>query len=206
MPNNNPVSDQTQINGQAIQPATSPRPILSTIDTWDHATQIDYPIADQNVGRRPGWNIPSIGITNESINTITQNQTTRNNSQQVAVSVRRPSNSQNVLQQWKTVPNMSQRLYTTSQAQINFSVNITTASAPDSPNFAIFRDGRKLSQIYSITTTAANHPTPVTGSYVDTTPGMKAFHSYELRWQAASSAVVSFQKDRTFQASNLRAQ
>ena len=206
MPNQNPTIDQTQIGGQQIQPSRLARPIISSLDTWDHNTQIDYPTPAQNQGARPGWNIPSIAVTSESVNTVQQNQQTRYTSPQIPITVRRPRNPTNTDLAWRPVPNMGQSILTTAHVQVTFSVNITTQSAPDSPQFAIFRDGRKLSQIYQATTVAANQPTLVSGTYVDTSPTMLKHHSYSLMWKRGNSGVIGFEKDRTFQLSNLRAQ
>lgn len=206
LPFNPTTTDESQIVGNTIQPVTKPRPIISTLDTWDQSTQIDYPTSAHSIGQRPSWNIPSLAVTSESVNTIQQNARTRYVAPMVPIQARTPVNPQTNVARWKVAPNMSQVLYTDSHVQITFSINISTSADGDSPQFAIYRDGVKISQIYSVTTAAANHPALVSGSYVDTSPTMRKNHVYDLRWKPGNSYVIAFGKERTFQASNLRAQ
>lgn len=198
--------DETLIGGDRIQPVRQPRPVVSSLDTWDQNTQIDYPFPAHVVGRRPAWNVPSLAVTAESINTIQQNQRTRYVAPTTAVRVVQPYSPQSNVAVWKVVPNMAQNIYTDSHVHIVFSINVATGTANDSPQFAIYRDGVKISQIFSTTTPAANHPVLVSGSYIDTKPSMRTTHVYDLRWKRGNSPLVAFGKDRTFQASNLRAQ
>lgn len=206
LPFNPTVADESQINGNTIQPTPRPRPIVSSLDTWDQETQIDYPFPAHQIGRRPAWNVPSLAVTSESVNTIQQNQRTRYVAPTVQVRIQQPVSPQSNAPIWKVVPNMAQNIYTDSHVQISFSINVSTGAVNDSPQFAIYRDGRKISQIFSTTTPAANRPVLVSGTYVDTKPSMRDTHVYDLRWRRGNSPVIAFGKDRTFQASNLRAQ
>jgi hypothetical protein len=207
MPNGNPALDETQINNQAVDPPINPRPVLSSLDTWDQNTQIDYPFPAQNQQGRPGWNVPSVAVTNESVNTIQESQNTRFVSNKIAtLSGVIPDPSTN-LTQFRTVPNMSQVLYTDANVQITFSINAATTPAPDTANFAIFRDRVQISQVYHLTTVQSGVPTLLSGSYTDTRAGKLDNHTYDLRWHTSgNSRITAFGKDRTFQASNLRAQ
>lgn len=194
------IVDETQVLSNQIQPERYPRPITSTLDTWDQNTQLDYAYAPTMPGQRPSWNIPSIAVTSETVNTIRSSADTRFVSPSIPIRAELSSNPSTNSTAWKVVPNMAQMLYTNSSVQINFAVNIQTASAADTAYFAIFRDGQQISQIY------AGGTGLVSGTYVDTNPTMNRAHVYDLRWHRGANTVTATGKNRTFQASNLRAQ
>lgn len=206
MANNIPTPEAGEVNQQPIAHEARGRALISPLDTFDVNIQVDYPYSIQNQGVRPGWNVPDLAVVNESINTIQQNQSTRFVGPQFASMVKQAVNPRTSSPRWTTVPNMGQALYTESKVQIHFSVNLTTAAAPDTVNLAIFRDGQKISQIYSIGTNQPGVPVLASGSYVDIQPSLMTFHHYELRWKCGSSMLTAVDSNRTFQCSSLRAQ
>lgn len=201
-----PVFDELEILSDRIQPPGLPRPVISSLDTWDQSTQIDYPFLASHVGRRPGWNIPSISVANEAIATIRSSTNLRFVSPQiptVAGMFPDPVINPNVIG-FLAIPNMTQSIRSDSSVQITFSVSVSTASAGDFVRFAIFRDGGQVSQLFTITTSVANSPSHVAGSYTDTP--VVGRHVYDLRWESGASQAKAFYKNRTFQVQNLRAQ
>lgn len=198
--------DEAQINRQRVDPIIYPRPITSTLDTWDQDTRIDYAFNAASIGRRPSWNVPSIAVASEPVNTIRQSSLTKFASNTIASPAAMTLNPQNTDPNvWRVVPNMAQNLFVEASVQVTFSLLIASAVAT-SPRFAIFRDGQKLSQEYHQLTASGNVQTLVSGAYVDPNASFRRYHVYDLRWKPTNTPVISFQKNRTFQASNMRAQ
>lgn len=200
------IVDELEINSNRVDPLRFPRPIVSTLDTWDQSTQIDYPFSAPHVGRRPGWNIPSVAVTSETVNTIRSSSNTRFVSPRFAKKVGIHLNPITDSHVYKAIPNMAQAIRVDSAVQIQFSMTASTA-AVSSPYFAIYRDGKKISQEYRSSSTAGQDFL-VSGTYVDTNPPM-GYHTYDLRWHVdlvTPSTVTAGSINRTFQASNLRAQ
>lgn len=201
------IVDELEILSNRIDPERLPRPMVSTLDTWDDRTQIDYPFSAPHVGRRPGWNIPSVAVTNESINTIRSSLSTRFVSPRITLRAGIHSSPTTSSSGYKPVPNMAQALQTDSSVQIQFSMTCSSAGTL-APFFAIYRDGVKISQEYRASGGGANIDFLVSGSYIDPNPP-KGWHTYDLRWHVnptVPSTLTAGSKDRTFQASNLRAQ
>lgn len=194
------VFDETQVMSNQIQPERYPRPITSTLDTWDQNTQLDYAHAPTMPGQRPSWNIPSIAVTSETVNTIRSSAETRFVSPSIPIRAQLAASPSTKSTSFKVVPNMAQTLYTNSSVQINFAVSVETQATQDVAFFVIFRDGQQISQIYSGGTGL------VSGTYIDTNPAMNTTHVYDLRWHSDGSTITATGKERTFQASNLRAQ
>jgi hypothetical protein len=202
------VFDEVELISNQVDPARYPRPMVSTLDTWDQNTQIDYHSNAAMPGRRAGWNIPSIAVTNESVNTIRSSAPTRFVSPsvptRVAMLVDKTTSSLN----YKPMPNMAQAIRTDSNVQISFSATVRTTPA-FAPYFAVFRDGRQISQVYRSSGAGANVDFLISGTYVDNNAPM-GWHTYDLRWKSdptvVAGVITAGQKNRTFQASNLRAQ
>jgi hypothetical protein len=201
-------ASQDHLGSQKIDPTLYPRPITSTLDSFDQQTQIDYHHPAQSIGKRPGWNTPSIAVTNESVATIKNSVATRF----VSPSVPSPQMYSNVSTnstKYKTVPNMMQSLKTDSQVEVSFSL-LVQADTPTSPVFRIFRDNIPISQEYHQLLGGSAVQSLVSATYVDTNPEMKKWHVYELRWKTTGTGstgvtITTKDKNRTFQASNLRA-
>ena len=198
-------TDENQIISERLDPVFNSRPVISTLDTWDQNTQLEYPFSAASIGRRPSWNVPSIAVTSESVNTIrssaptvTQSTTYANK----AAMTLNPSNGDTMT--WRVVPNMAQNLFVESNVQVTFTM-LLQSTQPTSPRFCIFRDGQKLSQEYQ-QATQANIRSLVSGAYVDTGASLRKYHVYDLRWRPQNVPIQSFNNNRTFQASNLRAQ
>jgi hypothetical protein len=198
-----PIDDPTGANPT---PPYYPRPVTSALDTFDQKTQVDYAVDPMQSGARPLWNIPAIAVANESVNTINSSAATQFVSVSVPTSAGMTANPFTRSTDFHVVPNMAQTIYTTSSVQISFSLNVSTETVPDEAVFALFRDGQQLSQTYTVTTSTAYAPVPLTNTYVDTNPARNTTHVYDLRWKRVTSAAIANGKTRTFQASNLRAQ
>jgi hypothetical protein len=203
-------NDLEQVGSQRIDKPRVARPIISTLDTWDQDTQIEFHLAP-HVGRRAGWNVPSVAITSESINTIRSSSRTRAVSPRIARRVGMTLDPSTVSPYYTSVPNMAQTIKSDSQVQVHFSMTARTANF-QSPYFAVYRDGMKISQEYrslGTTPTGPNtHDFLVSGSYVDVNPP-PGWHTYELRWHVdpvAPGQLTAGSNNRTFQVSNLRAQ
>lgn len=200
--------DQPEIWSNRIHPPSLARPLTSTIDTWDQSTQIDYPVSIAHVGRRPGWNIPSISVANESIATIRSSTNLRFVSPSVptrAGMFPNPIIAPTVPNQpFMVVPNMAQSIKTDSSVQVSFFISVFTQSGNDFVQFAIFRDGAQISQIFPLTTSAAGIANSISGSYTDNHP-TAARHLYDLRWLPGGTQATALYKNRTFQVQNLRA-
>jgi hypothetical protein len=201
-------NDLEQVGSNRINPPRLSRPIISTLDTWDQDTQIEYPRPPYQ-GRRAGWNVPSVAITSESINTIRSR--TRFVSPRIARRVGMVADPTTMLTYYTSVPNMAQTIRSDSQVQVHFTMTARTANF-QSPYFAVYRDGMKISQEYrslGTTPTGLNtHDFLVSGSYVDVNPP-PGLHTYELRWHVdpvAPGLMTAGANNRTFQVSNLRAQ
>lgn len=200
------IVDEVEIESNRIQPERLPRPTVSTLDTWDQLTQIDYPFSAPHVGRRPGWNVPSIAVTNETVNTVRTSAATRFVSPSIATRAVMLVNKTKKSQFYKPMPNMSQTIKTDSNVQISFSATVATNSV-FAPWFAVFRDGVQISQVYRSSGAGANVDFLISGTYIDT-HARAGFHTYDLRWKvdpAVSGTITASQKNRTFQVSNLRA-
>lgn len=206
--------DLEQVGSHRVDPPRLARPIVSTLDTWDQNTQIEYPVAPWR-GQRAGWNVPSVSIANESIATIRSSSQTRFVSPRIARRIGMAMNPITNQTFYTSVPNMAQTIRSDSQVQIHFTMTARAANL-QAPFFAIFRDGMKISQEYraSGTPLPASAPSGVTNdflvsaSYVDTDPP-PGLHAYELRWHvdpANPGTVTAGNNNRTFQVSNLRAQ
>jgi hypothetical protein len=207
------IVDEVEVHSDRVQPEHLPRPITSTLDTWDQSTQIDYPFNASARGRRPGWNIPSIAVTSETVNTVRTSAATRFVAPTVPTRAGMLVDKTVSYQGYRPMPNMAQTIRTDSNVQISFSATVRTTPV-FAPYFAIFRDGRKISQDYRssgapITGQAGSNDFLISGAYVDTNAPM-GFHTYDLRWKIdptlGSGTITAGQKNRTFQASNLRAQ
>lgn len=202
------ILDELEINSNRVDPVRYPRPIVSTLDTWDQSTQLDFHFNPALPGRRAGWNIPSIAVTNEAVNTVRTSMATRFVSQSVPTQASMLVNRSTNLSNYTPVPNMGQAIKTDSNVQVNFSAVLRT-NLVFAPYLAIFRDGIKISQDYRNSAGAANVDFLVSGNYVDTTAPM-GWHTYDLRWHVdpnvAQGLVFATGTNRTFQASNLRAQ
>lgn len=201
------IVDELEISSNRIHPPRLPRPVTSTLDTWDQSTQIDYPFSAPHIGRRPGWNIPSIAVTSETVNTVRTSAATRFVSQSIPTRAPMLVDKITASQSYKPMPNMAQTIRTDSNVQITFSATVR-ATPIQAPYFAIFRDGKKISQDYRNSGTAANVDFLVSGTYVDTNAPM-GYHTYDLRWHVdptIQGQLTAGGKNRTFQASNLRAQ
>lgn len=191
-----------------FQPPVLPRPITSTLDTWDQSTQVDYAISAASIGSRPSWNVPSLAVTSEPVNSIHSSAATRFATPSFptrAGMTLNPTNAANLntANRFRVIPNMAQSIKPDSSVQISFSVLITAATNT-SPRFAIFRDGRLISAFYN-QVIVANIQSLVSGTYVDPIPTRLKWHTYDFRWWATDVAIKSFEKNRTFQVSNLRA-
>lgn len=200
------ILDELEIGSNRVDPPTLPRPVISTLDTWDQLTQIDYPFQASHPGRRPGWNVPSIAVTSEAINTIRSSSNTRFQGIRVAIKTGFHKDPVMNLTGYRVVPNMAQSIQTDSPVQIQFSMTARTATA-QAPFFALFRDAVKISQEYRASATA-NMDFLMSGSYIDPSPP-KGWHTYDLRWHidpGNPSTMTAGGANRTFQVSNLRAQ
>lgn len=203
-----PIQDPIVSGSNDFQPPVLPRPITSTLDTWDQATQIEYGSNAASIGQRPLWNVPAIAVTNEPINTIRSSVATRFQTPSYATRPGMTINpsmqaAQGTTQRFKPIPNMAQSIKPDASVQISFSVLITAATNT-SPRFAIFRDGKLISGFYN-QVIVANVQSLVSGTYVDTNPSPLRYHVYDFRWWATNVPILSFEKNRTFQVSNLRA-
>lgn len=200
------IFDELEISSSRVDPGHYPRPMISSLDTWDQSTQVDYHNSVP-AGRRPGWNIPSIAVTSETVNTVRSSAPTRFISPAVPVhKVPMLLNKTTNAQAWKPMPNMAQTIRSDSDVQISFSASVSATPTTHSPFFAIFRDGRQISQVYRSSGTSIFL---ISGAYVDTA-APKGLHVYDLRWKVdptvTGGTITAVQINRTFQASNLRAQ
>lgn len=201
------IVDEVEIGSNRIDPAQYPRPIVSTLDTWDQSTQIDYHYNPTLPGRRPGWNIPSIAVTSETVNTVRTSAATRFVSSSIPTRAGMLVDKTWSAPFFRPMPNMGQTIKTDSNVQISFSATVRTTPV-FAPYFAIFRDGVQISQVYRSSGGAANVDFLISGAYVDTN-APAGFHTYDLRWKVdptVTGTITAGQKNRTFQASNLRAQ
>jgi hypothetical protein len=196
--------NESQLGSNQMDPVWFPRPIISTLDTWDDNTRLDYNHSVPSTGTRPLFNVPSIAVTSESVNTISASSFTQQNNPSVATNVAVATNPTTSLVAFRNVPTMAQNLYVTSNVQVSFSLLISTVTA-SSPRFKIYRDGQPLSQQYQQLTGGSNVHSLVSGSFIDTNPTLLKYHVYDLRWAANDVTVTGYLSDRTFQASNLRA-
>lgn len=200
------IVDELEIGSNRVDPVRYPRPIVSTLDTWDQSTHLDYHYDPALRGIRPGWNIPSIAVTSETVNTVRSSAATRFVSPNVATRVGMLADKVMTLPHYKPMPNMAQVIRSDSDVQISFCVTVSAAPAGHTPYFAVFRDGVKISMDYRAE--AANYFL-VSAVYVDTTVRM-GLHTYDLRWKVdpnvPNATVTANGRNRTFQVSNLRAQ
>ena len=202
------ILDELEIvSSSRIDPARYPRPIISTLDTWDQHAQIDYHFNPAMPGRRAGWNIPSIAVTSETVNTVRNNVQLRYVSPRLATRSGMTTDPVTRSLVYKAVPNMAQNIRSDSSVQVQFSLTVAVQN-PQAPFFAIFRDRVKISQEYRAAGETANVEFLVSGTYVDPNPP-QGWHTYDLRWHVDGTLGGSMRaggKNRTFQASNLRAQ
>lgn len=205
------MAGEREVNSSQLNPGRFPRPITSTIDTFDQHTQIDYHVNAAAPGYRQGWNTPSIAVTNETVNTVRSSAPTKFVNPSTPSPLMYADVSTDITT-FRPVPNMAQTLYVDSDVQVSFSVMIATAQVPDTVTLSIFRDRVQISQYYFVTTSSMNsatgHSFQVLGSgtFVDTNPTLRKIHVYDLRWHRGEFKAFAFGKHRTLQASNLRAQ
>jgi len=201
------IVDELEIISNRVNPVHYPRPIVSTLDTWDQDTQIEFHSNPGQPGKRRGWNIPSIAVTAEPVNTIRSSAVVRFRGPQVprrTVMLRDPSITSLT---YLPVPDMAQTIKVDSNVQVNFHLNLKSNIDNDSPFFAIYRDRRKISQEYRAQGAAAGVDFSITTTFTDTN-APAGLHVYDLRWhvQNSLSQITASQNNRTFQVSNLRAQ
>lgn len=204
------IFDELEIPSNRVDPTRYPRPIVSTLDTWDQSTQVDFHHNAAMPGKRAGWNIPSIAVTSESVNTIRSSAATRMASPSIPTIAGMHPDPVLVppvtgVHPFVVVPNMAQSLFVDSPVHITFFISFLTVTVPDTVKFAIFRDAAQVSQIYVGSTISVANPVTVSGAYTDI-KAVQGRHLYDLRWAAGVSRVLAYGKNRTFQVSNLRAQ
>lgn len=206
------VTDPVISPSNQFQPPILQRPITSTLDTWDDRTPVDYGFNAASIGRRPSWNVPSIAVTSESVNTIKKSAPTRYQSSTQASVASQTSDPHTNQSRFRVIANMAQSIKPDSDVQISFSLMIATSTWPQTVSLAIFRDGQQISQVYYVSTAVAgvghSRQELATGTYVDTMPSALKYHTYDLRWHVGAGSgttAYAYQKQRTFQVSNLRA-
>lgn len=197
------VQDANESSGQKFQLPVTRRPILSTVDTFDQKTQTERFTDVFSVGARPIWNVPRVAVTTEKVGTIKSSAAVNTVSPVLATQAGIISNAITNTTSFSVVPNLTQVIKASGPVTVNFSVNVRTVNANDPVNFAIFRNGLQVSQIYR-GSGAANTDFLMTGTYTDNPPLGQAV--YDVRWFRGASKATASGKNRTIQVLNLRAQ
>jgi hypothetical protein len=191
-------------SGVVYHPPRLPRPILSTLDTFDQNTQIETYGDTFAVGRRPMWNTPNVAVSNEKVGTIRSSAAVSSATPSYPTQSGSLSGPSTTLTTFTVVPNMAQVIKASGPVQITFSLNASTANANDPGTFAVFRDGVQVGQQYKGSAGAGATAFSVTGSFTDNPP--LGYHVYDLRWAKGTSTLTAIGKQRSIQILNLRAQ
>lgn len=206
-----PAMNDGQVTSGGLDPVLAPRPITSTLDTWDELTKLDYPSNPSSPGRRPLWNVPNIAITGESVNTIRSsvaNRAANPSIAKLAATTVSPTYAPGVSTAnpfpFRPVASMSAAIKPTASVQISWSTQISSAIAT-SPMFAIYRDGRLISQQYQQLTAGGNVRSNFAATYIDNTASPLKHHTYTLYCRPTNTPITFFQLGRVFQVSDLRA-
>src|SRR5260221_11671593 len=191
-------------NGNFFQLPVVPRPILSSMDTYDQNTQVeDYSDAFAT-GRRPLWNVPDLAYVNSKVTTIKSSASVTSASPAIATKAGILQNPATALTTFTVVPNLGQVIKASGPVQVSFAVNVSTLNANDPVSFAIFRCGTQVGQTFQGSAGAANTAFNVIASYTDNPP--LGNHVYDVRWKKGSSTATAIGTQRTIQVLNLRAQ
>lgn len=189
---------------QPFQPPVFSRPILATQDTYDQNTQVEHLLDPYSTGTRPVWNTPNVAVINEKVGTIKSSAVVNS----VTPSFPSPSgifpSPTTALTAFTVIPNMAQVIKASGPVQINFSLTCQTVNANDPAQFAIYRNGVQVSQIFIASAGAGATSFSVSGNYTDNPP--LGYQVYDVRWAAGASTLTAVGKQRTLQLLNLRAQ
>jgi hypothetical protein len=171
-----------------------PRGYASPQDVYDTSVGYESPFMNASMGvKRAMWQVPPVAITHDPINTVkaTSVSPTTGATQVLAGAVPNVAAS-NI---WSTVPNLELSLRVNGPASISATIPIQSKNANDLIQFAFYRGGGLISQIFNHSTASnANTPTVITLAYVDPSP---LSHSplnpetYSIYWKATTLGNVT---------------
>jgi len=187
---------------QPFQPPVFPRPIISTLDTFDQNTQVEHLVDPFSPGTRPLWNTPAQAVVNEKVGTVKTSASVSGVSPAQATPSGIFPSPTTTSTSFTVVPNMAQVVKASGPVQISFALTLQTANANDPVSFAIFRNGVQASQTFKASAGAAT-PFSASGTYTDNPPSGNQV--YDVRWAKGSSTVTAVGTQRTLQVLNLRA-
>jgi hypothetical protein len=176
-------------------PATiRPRSFASPQDVYDTDVGYESPFLNFSPGsRRAMWSLPPVAITHDPIATLTSSATpSGTHSTQISFGAQ-----SGVLASagWSTVPNLELSLVVNGPAHLTATLPIQSTSPSDPVQFAFYRGGNLLSQIFPTTTHAnTNTPTIVSFSFIDPSPLAHSplnLETYSLFWSGPSGNISS---------------
>jgi hypothetical protein len=204
--------DQSEASQNRIAPGkspalTRPRSYASPMDVDDTHLGYDSPLMHVAPGtRRTMWSIPPLAVTHVPINTLKTSATpaTTQASQIQGAGTKSGVVASNV---WAPLPNLELSLTVNGPVNMSATLPVQSTSPADSVQFAFYRRGQPLSQIFSHTTHAnVNTPTITTLAFTDPSPLTHSplnSETYQVWWKGASGNVSSPGVGRSFFVTSL---
>jgi hypothetical protein len=193
------AEQQASVEINTIGPSRSPAPIrprgyASPQDVYDTSVGYDSPFMNASPGvRRQMWQIPPVAITHDTITTIKSSSVPRTTGATQVLSG--AVANVNASTSWSTVPNMELSLVVNGPATISATIPLQSQNPADQVQFAIYRGGQLMSQIFTQSTSSnANTPSIVSLAYTDPAPlshSLLNLETYSVYWKATTNGNVT---------------
>jgi hypothetical protein len=200
-------SNNEQIAREQLPPFRQPNPqpprsYASPMDSYENEVGYDSPFNHLAPGAtRPMWQIPDIALTHTPVSTLVR-AGIPNSTQTAQIvggvmgGVVAPASG------WAPVPNMQLRVSSTGPLVLTASCGVQSTSASDAIQFAFYRDGNQIGQIFTQTTSSvAGMAGTISLSTIDQPP--TGSHIYALYWKAGSGTLSSTGTARSLFSMNL---
>jgi hypothetical protein len=171
-----------------------PRSYASPQDVYDTSIGYESPFMNVSPGtRRAMWQIPDVALTHTTVNTIKSSSIPRTTgATQILNGAIANVAASNI---WSTVPNLELSLVVNGPASISATVPLQSKNSADPVQFAFYRGGQLMSQIFTHATSSnVNTPSIVTFAYTDSAPlshGLLNLETYSLFWKATTLGNVT---------------
>jgi hypothetical protein len=178
-----------------------PRSYASPQDVYDQDVGYESPFMNLSPGvKRAMWSIPPVAITHDPVATLTSSAVPRGTQ---ATQIASGAASGVVANTgWATLPNLELQLVANGPVHLTATVPIQSTSVSDPIQFAFYRNGKPISQVFSHTTsTNVNTASLVTLTFIDPSPLTHSplnSETYSVFWKGASGNVSSPGVGRSF--------
>ncbi len=199
---NNAIQAKQQLPPAAQPNPQPPRSFASPMDSYEMDLGYDSPFNHLAPGTmRAMWQIPDVALTHTPVNTI-QTSGTPNTSQRNQIIGGVAGGAKAPVTGWAPVPNMQLQVKSSGPLSITAGLSVQSTQATDSVQFAFYRDGRQIGQIFTDTTSStANMQKLVNLSAVDVPPN--GAHVYALFWKMGTGTLSTTGTARSIYTVNL---